>query len=128
MATFHGKEGTVEFDSKVVGEVRSFSVEQTASTADDTVMGDDWETHLITRKAWSGSVECYLDSTATTGNANVVTVGSSAVLELFTQGSGSYNLSGTATVTSVSISESHDAVIEISFSFTGNGALTAAAI
>lgn len=124
MATFHGKDGVVKVGANTALEVRSFSCEQSASTADDTVMGDAWDTHLITRNSWTASIECYWDDAAT-ANVGLLLVGTSVSLSLYPEGTtvGDYELAGTATVETVSTSLSHDGVVEVSFTCKGNGAL-----
>ena len=126
MATFHGKNGVVEADGTAVAEIRSFSVEQAASTVDDTVMGDDWDTHLVTRNSWSGTIECLWDDTAVTGNVTNISVGDTVALAMYPEGddTGGYELTGSATIETLSTSQSHDGAIEVSFAYKGNGALT----
>ena len=40
MATHKGSEGTVKVGSNAVAEIRSYSLEETADTLEDTSMGD----------------------------------------------------------------------------------------
>ena len=40
MATHAGSEGTVKVGSDAIAEIRSFSIEETADTLEDTSMGD----------------------------------------------------------------------------------------
>ena len=42
MATHKGKEGAVYVGGVVVGEVRSFSLSETANEVDTSVMNTDW--------------------------------------------------------------------------------------
>jgi len=126
MATFHGKDGVVKIGGTALGEVRSFSCEQSASTADDTVMGDSWDTHQITRNSWTASIECYWnDTVGAGGNATALLVGTNVTVSLYPEGASGtdYELEGSATVETVSTSQSHDGIVEVSFTCKGNGAL-----
>lgn len=126
MATFSGNDGVVEIGANTMAEVRSFTVNQTAETIDDTAMGDAWRTHLTGLKTWDGTVECMWDDTDTNGQ-EALTVGSSVTLTLCPEGdtTGDYTLSGAATVTGVTNTQSYDnTVVTRSFTFQGSGALT----
>lgn len=126
MATFSGNDGVVKIGANQVAEVMSFTVNQTMEPIDDTVMGDSWRTHLAGLKTWDGSVECRWDDTDTNGQ-EALTVGASVTLNLMPEGSGvgEYELSGTASVTSVSQTQSYDnTTVTRTFTFQGNGALT----
>ena len=125
MATFLGNDGVVKIGANTVAEVTAFDVSQSANTADDTVLGDTWQSHLVGTTSWSGSISCYWDDTDATGQG-AMTVGASVSLELYPEGTtvGDYKLSGTATITEISTSNSLDSTVTASFSFTGNGALT----
>ena len=45
MATFKGSDGVVKIIGNAIAEIRSFSVEQTADTIEDTKMGDTARTY-----------------------------------------------------------------------------------
>lgn len=125
MSTFAGKDGVVKSGSNAIAEVRSWSIEETAATTADTVMGDTWDTHLVTQKSWSGSCDVYFDDTDTSGQGSFI-AGASVTVNLQMEGdtAGDHLFSGTATITSRSVSASHDGVVEATLSFTGNGALS----
>ena len=57
MATHTGSEGTVKVGANAIAEIRSYSLEETADTAEDTSMGDSYRTFKTTLKAWTGSVD-----------------------------------------------------------------------
>lgn len=125
MATHIGNEGAVYVGANQILEVRSFSVEQSSATVEDTVMGDTWTSSKATLKSWSASIEAYWDETDTTGQG-ALDVGAEVTLNLYPEGNSSTDtyLSGSAIVESVSISASFDGMVEVSFSCKGNGALT----
>lgn len=125
MATFKGKDGVVKVGANAVAEVRGWSVSQSIGTVDDSVMGDDDETHLVTIKNWTGSADVLFDDTDTNGQV-ALAVGSSVTVSFQMEGdtSGDHKLSGTATVESREISAQHDGLVEASITLKGNGALT----
>ena len=125
MATFSGNDGIVKIGTAAVGEVMSFTVNQTMEPIDDTSMGDSWRSHLAGLKTWDGTVEVRWDDTDTTQES--LTVGASVTLNLLPEGdtAGDYELSGTASVTSISQTQSYDnTTVTRTFTFQGNGALT----
>lgn len=125
MATHTGSEGSVKVGANAIAEIRSYSIEETADTTEDTTMGDSYRTHKTTLKSWSGSVDVFWDETDTTGQAALV-VGSEVTANFYPEGSTSADtyLTGTAIVTSKSISASFDGMVEASISLQGTGALT----
>ncbi len=75
MATHTGSEGTVRVGaSNAVLEIRSYSVEETADTVEDTSMGDSYRTFKTTLKGWSGSVDVFWDETDATGQGALVSM------------------------------------------------------
>jgi len=125
MANHKGSEGTVKVGSNAVAEIRSFSIEETGDTLEDTSMGDTARTYLASLTSWSGSVDVFWDETDTSGQG-ALDVGSSVTLNLYPEGDTSADTyyTGTALVTGKSISSSFDGMVEASFSVQGTGALT----
>jgi len=125
MANHKGSEGTVKVGSNAVAEIRSFSIEETADTLEDTSMGDSARTYLPSLTSWSGSVDVFWDETDTSGQG-ALDVGSSVTLNLYPEGDASADTyyTGTAIVTGKSVSSSFDGMVEASFSVQGTGALT----
>jgi len=129
MATHTGSEGTVKVGSDAIAEIRSFSIEETADTLDDTTMGDTARTYKPSLTTFSGSVDVLWDETDSTGQG-ALTVGAEVTLALYPEGdaSGDTYLTGSAIVTNRSISSSHDGLVEMSISVQGNGALTTSTV
>tara|TARA_Y100000004_G_scaffold197143_1_gene270003 strand:- start:5018 stop:5407 length:390 start_codon:yes stop_codon:yes gene_type:complete len=129
MATHKGSEGTVKVGSNAVAEIRSYSLEETADTIEDTSMGDSARTYLASLTTFSGSIDVFWDETDTNGQG-ALTVGSSVTLNVYPEGStsGDTYYSGTALVTGVTRSASFDGMVEASISVQGTGALTAATV
>tara|TARA_R100000664_G_C2735843_1_gene125318 strand:- start:875 stop:1258 length:384 start_codon:yes stop_codon:yes gene_type:complete len=127
MANHKGSDGTVHVGTDAVAEIRSWSLESTADTIEDSVMGDSARTYQVGLASWSASVDCYWDDDDTAQTA--LTAGASVSLTLYPEGtSAGTKYTGTALVTSVSTSSSFDGMLEVSFSCTGTGALTTATI
>ncbi|TAK50237.1 MAG: hypothetical protein EPO23_03255 [Xanthobacteraceae bacterium] len=127
MATHHGKDGTVKVGANAVAEIDSWSVKEGAKVADDTAMGDTWETHIAgkTINSWNGQLSCHWDETDTQGQQALV-AGASVTLNLYPEGAGSgatYK-TGLASITDVSMDVRKDGVVSRSFTFQGNGVLT----
>ncbi len=125
MATHTGSEGTVKVGANAIAEIRSYSVEQTGDTVEDTTMGDSWRTHKATLKSWTASVDVFWDETDTTGQGALV-VGAEVTLNLYPEGSstGDVYFTGTGIITGVTVSASYDGMVESSISVQGTGALT----
>ena len=129
MATHAGSEGTVKSGANAIAEVRSFSLEESADTIEDTTMGDSSRTYLTGLKTFSGSVDVFWDETDTNGQVSFA-VGSSVTLAVYPEGdtSGDTYYSGTAIVTGRTITSSFDGMVEASFTLQGTGALAAATV
>ncbi len=125
MATHTGSEGTVKVGANAIAEIRSYSVEQTGDTVEDTTMGDSWRTHKPTLKSWTASVDVFWDETDTTGQGALV-VGAEVTLNLYPEGSttGDVYFTGTGIITGKTVSASYDGMVESSISVQGTGALT----
>jgi predicted secreted protein len=129
MATHAGSEGTVKSGSNAIAEVRSFSLEESADTIEDTTMGDASRTYLTGLKTFSGSVDVFWDETDTDGQVSF-SVGSSVTFAVYPEGdtAGDTYYSGTAIVTGRTITSSFDGMVEASFTLQGTGALTATTV
>lgn len=125
MATFSGNDGVVKVGANAVAEVMSFTVNQNMEPIDDSVMGDEWRSHLAGLKTWDGTVECRWDDTDANGQ-EALAVGASVSLTLLPEGAGTgeYEIAGTASVTSISQTQSYDnTTVTRTFTFQGNGTL-----
>lgn len=125
MATHTGSEGTVKVGANTVAEIRSFSISTTADTAEDSSMGDSWRTFKTTLKGWSGSLDCFWDETDTTGQGAMVE-GAEVTLNVYPEGAttGDKYYTGSVIITGLTINSSFDGLVEASFTFQGNGALS----
>jgi len=125
MATHTGSEGTVKVGSNAIAEIRSFSIEESADTLEDTTMGDTARTYKPSLTTFTGSVDVLWDETDTTGQG-ALTIGAEVTLNLYPEGdaTGDTYLTGSAIVTGRTVNSSFDGLVEMSISVQGNGALT----
>ncbi len=124
MATFKGNDGVVLIGTDVMAEVISFSVDETADTIEDTVMGDTSKTYKASFTDFTATVETYFDDTDTAQQA--VTAGDTVTLNLQMEGntSSDHKLTGSAIVTSRSIGVTSDGINTATYSLQGTGGLT----
>lgn len=130
MATYKGVSGqlkavTAGGTPAAVNELKSWSVEETIDTIEDTSMGDTSKTFKTSLKGWSATAEMNYDP------ANAVQVdlliGESIDVEFYPDsGTAGTKLTGTGIVTSHSRSGSMADMVGSSVSFQGTGALTVA--
>ena len=125
MATHKGSEGTVKVGSNAVAEIRSYSIEESADTLEDTSMGDSARTYKSSLTNFSGSLDVFWDETDVDGQG-ALSIGSEVTLNVYPEGdtAGDTYYTGSAIVTGVSRSASFDGLVEASISVQGNGALT----
>lgn len=125
MATHTGSEGTVKVGANAIAEIRSYSLEETADTVEDTSMGDAYRTHKTTLKSFSGSVDVFWDEGDTNGQL-ALAVGSEVTINFYPEGAttGDKYYTGTAIVTSKTVTGSFDGMVESTINVQGTGALT----
>lgn len=131
MATHTGSEGTVKIGANTIAEIRSYSIEETSDTAEDTSMGDSYRTFKTTLKAWTASVDVFWDETDTNGQV-AMTVGSEVTLNVYPEGASAgvseKYLTGTAIVTGKTVTASFDGMVESTITLQGTGTLTQATL
>jgi predicted secreted protein len=129
MATHKGSSGLVKNGSNTVAEVRTWTLNTNAETIEDTAMGDTARTYLAGLTSADASVDVFWDETDTNGQV-ALAPGSSVTLVLYPEGgdSGDTYYSGTAIVTSKSITGSFDGMVEASISATYTGAVATATV
>lgn len=124
MATHTGSEGTIKVGSDTVGEIRSYSISETADTIEDTTMGDSSRTYKTGLKSFTASVDVFWDETD--AGQTALSVGSSVTFNVYPEGAttGDKYYSGTALVTGLTINGSSDGMVEASLTLQGTGALS----
>ena len=125
MSSHKGSEGIVKVGSNAVAEIRSYSIEESADTLEDTSMGDSAKTYKASLTSFSGSLDVFWDETDTSGQG-ALSIGSEVTLNVYPEGdtAGDTYYTGSAIVTGVSRTGAFDGLVEASISVQGNGALT----
>ena len=126
MANHTGVDGLVTVGGATVAELKSFSIEESAATIENSNINSTASTYVAGKTSWTGSIECQWDETDTTGQG-AMTVGASVSVVFLPEGNttGDTSYTGTALITGVSKSVSEDSIITQSFSLQGSGALVA---
>ena len=125
MATHHGKDGTVKVGANTVAEIKSWSLDESADTVEDTAMGDSAKSYIVGTTDASGTLTCHWDETDTSGQG-AMTVGASITLNLYPEGAntGDTYATMTALINSVGVSVDMGDIIERSFGFQTTGGVT----
>lgn len=131
MATTTGSSGVVKLavaqgSVAVVGEVRSYTIDGSADTIEDSVMGDTARTYKAGLENSTVSLECYWDDSD--AQQLVLDNRASIDFEIYPTGTGTGEkyYTGTGIVTSKSITAAFDGMVEASFSIQVSGAVTEA--
>ena len=125
MATHTGSAGTVKVGSNAVAELKSWSLDQTQDTVETTKLGDTVKTYSVTQSSSNGTMSCHWDETDTNGQV-ACSIGATVTLNLYPEGatSGDTYYTGSAIITSVGFSQTHDGIVERSIGFQVTGAVT----
>lgn len=127
--------GTVTAGASAVGTAKAWSIDISADNTDTTTYADaGWRTNVQTLKGWSGSITCVFDAGGDAGEALLIaslTAGTEVALVLGTGATGTGDAetySGNAHITSLPVTSEVSGIIEVTFAFTGTGALTLAGV
>ena len=125
MASHKGSEGYVKVGSNTVAEVRDWSLTISSDTVEDSIMGDSARTYKPTLTSATGSISAYWDETDTSGQG-AMTAGAEVTLDLYPEGdeSGDTYYTMSAIITEEGASAAFDGMVESSYSFQANGAVT----
>jgi len=108
-----------------VGEVRSYSLDETSDTIETTKMGDANKSYLASLKDATMTVDALWDSAD--AQQLIFDVGADIDFELHPEGtSAGKSYSGGGLVTAKTVSASYDGMVEASFSVQISGAVTEA--
>lgn len=127
MAVYKGSLGVVSIGGSSVGELTSWSFEESADTIDTSSMGDTARTFVPSLTTFSGSMEGHFDWDD--AGQSAATIGATAAVIFYPEGEGAgvKTYTGSVIITGVSASSSFDGVVSTSISFQGTGSLTASA-
>ena len=124
---------------ETIAEIRSWSVDESADTVEDTNMGSGGvRSYKTTHKTWSGTADVYIafDDTSATAHSEQITeedslttaiaVGTTYDFKFYADDSqaGHESYNGKGIVTGISRSIAHDGMAEMSITIQGNSALT----
>lgn len=138
MATHIGRDGIIKVggtvaknDGTVVGELRSFSIEETGDTVEYSSMSSGGaRVFLPTLTSFTGSADVFWDET--NAGQTLLAVGSSILIKFFPEGDtplgpdpADIYYEGNAIITGVSRSASFDGMVEASITLQGTGTLSA---
>ncbi len=129
MATTKGSSGVVKLavsggSVAAMGEVRSFTLSQTADTIEDTVMGDTSRSYKPSLDTGTLSMDVYWDDADAV--QLVMDPKAELIYELYPTGTGTGEkyYEGAAVLTGKDLTASFDGMVEGSFSLQLNGAVT----
>jgi len=136
MATYEGSAGQVKIKSgsdalTAVASVRSWNLDVTRETVEDTVMGDGNRTYKKGLQDYSGSMDIVFDSSenAIVSTALTPDTDDTVSIEFYSDANDdTTKFAGDVIVTSYSITASYDGLSEASVSFQGTGALATSSI
>ena len=131
-----GYGGSVKAGVTEVGTAKVWSLDMTASETDSTTFADGgWSATCAGLKTWGGSITVMWDAGADAGEDALIQAfiaGSEVALTLLTEaatGAGtSESFTGNVVITSMPITNDVSSCVEVTFGFSGRGALTIAAI
>ena len=126
-----GYQGSITVASGAMGNAKAWSLDISQETVDTTDFGSaGWKESVATLNSWSGSVTAIFDASGTAEGALQTGLTAGSVVALALQlggGTGSFDLySGSANITSQSITNDVNGIVEATFNFEGTGALTIA--
>jgi len=124
MAAFHGKSGTVTWDTtETQANVLSWTINATVDMAEITDMGDTVKTYVAGFKDWTATIEIETDSSGVLiGTSSILTdFGTAKALVL---NDGNSTISGTGYLMGFSINTSLDGIVTHTLNIQGNGALS----
>ena len=130
-----GHSGSCTIGGTAITEAKSWTLNVSQDVVDTTNFSSGgWKESAATLKGWSGSITVIYDGGDDTGQAALiagVTSGDVVALVLNADASGSgtsETFSGNAIITSMPITNAVSGIIEVSFDYTGSGALSQAAL
>lgn len=135
MSIIRGYNGSIKAGSTplTVGEVKTFTLDQSADVVETSTLGNAWASNASTLKRWSGSLTAHFDigDSGQDELRSSLSAGSSVALELYfggESGVGATSYTGSAVIESISLGNDVAGISEASISFTGTGALTESAL
>ena len=131
-----GYSGSVTVDATEVGTAKIWSLDMSASETNTTTFADGgWSAVCSGLKTWGGSITVVFDAGADTGEDGLIQsfIDGSQIALILNTGAGTAigtagQFLGNAVVTSMPITNDVNSCLEVTFGFSGRGALTIQAI
>ena len=125
MATETSANGVIKVGANAVAEVTGYSINYSADTVEDTVIGDTARTYKPSLKSYTASLDAMYDQTDTTGQL-ALDVGTEITFSIYPSGetSGDIYYTGSGIITGRTVTGSTGEMITASFEIQGNGDLT----
>jgi predicted secreted protein len=131
MSSLTGNAGVLSIAGQSVAEVRSYSIEVTTDTIENTTMSDTSRQYVKGLSTFSGTADVYWSASHFDGTPSNFdgliqgSIGAANVVNLivYPNATGA-NWNGSIVLTGYSITASFDGMIEASISFQGTGQLT----
>lgn len=139
MATFTGQAGLIKIGTDIVAELRSFTIEQTQDTVETTSMQAAGSSSTAVSRSYKPGLstftitgDVYFDGDDTAqaaleGGLDEAGLGTALTFKVYPAGVGASDgkaFTGSAIMTSFSVSSSVDGAVEASFAAQGTGDLT----
>ena len=86
MANHKGSEGVVKIGSNTLAELKSYSINHTTNTIEDTTLTDTSKTFQAGSSQYDGSADCFWDETDSSGQG-ALTAGAQVTLYVYPGGS-----------------------------------------
>jgi len=119
MAHLAGKSGYVSTGTAVAG-IKSWTLDYTSDALETTDFADAGvKSYIVGGKGWSGSFEGYKE-----GVEQILTANAASPVTLSLYEDATYYWTGSAIITGVHSSASHDGIVSVSYDFVGISALT----
>ena len=123
MGSITGNDGVIKLDGEKVIQARSWSIDETGDTAENTVIGSEARTFKKAMTSWSGSLEVFYDTEDIA--VDDLAVGKEIDIQLYpnTDNPGALFYVGLAIITSLTNGASFDGMTERTISYQGTGLL-----
>ena len=124
MAAVAGKDGLLKIGNDTMAEVQNWNLDASAEMLDSASLGDEWKEKTPGLGEWTATVEVSwsMGDTAQVAVQNAFLNKTSVSPKLYTNSTNYY--SGTAYVSSLSVSDPVDGLVTASMELAGSGALS----
>lgn len=123
MAILNGSSGSIRIAANTIAEMDEWTLDIDRNLVQSHAFGDTWEENTATTGKWSGSAKGRLDTSDTNGHIAARTaLLAGTVLAMRFYEDGTHYYAGNAFV-KASFGANENGLVEVSYSFTGTGAI-----